>query len=283
MNICKRHVGTAESEKWCVRGKENKNTGKRKEKKKEKNALSRTPQDVNALKVCGLNQGHFMNASDYMSVCQSTRKVNNPFVVGWFVGWLAESCCLAVELVWLSRLSMCPLLFWYLHIAVVRALHRWYVYALYCVCSRACVCVFTVPKIDALLTLPHFSLHTNVCDMFLFASSSSSSVIFGWFSVGSLKTYHMFFIRFKKFDTPNAYVWMLLDGNGSNLAIWWFNRYVLGAVGETNCSVTLTAFDAFSSNKRMCLMCTIPFDELHLHANGICMFQQKLLPKWKGK
>lgn len=197
--------------------------------------------------------------------------------------WLAESCCLAVELVWLSRLSMCPLLFWYLHIAVVRALHRWYVYALYCVCSRACVCVFTVPKIDALLTLPHFSLHTNVCDMFLFASSSSSSVIFGWFSVGSLKTYHMFFIRFKKFDTPNAYVWMLLDGNGSNLAIWWFNRYVLGAVGETNCSVTLTAFDAFSSNKRMCLMCTIPFDELHLHANGICMFQQKLLPKWKGK
>lgn len=34
---------------------------------------------VNALKVCGLNQGHFMGASDYMSVCQSTRKVNNPF------------------------------------------------------------------------------------------------------------------------------------------------------------------------------------------------------------
>lgn len=68
--------------------------------------LTHTPQDVNALKVCGLNQGHFMNASDYMSVCQSTRKVNNPFVVGWQRAAVAVATAAAavawLELVWLS-------------------------------------------------------------------------------------------------------------------------------------------------------------------------------------
>lgn len=101
----------------CTWKRKQKHWQTQREKEREKCARSRTPQDVNALKVCGLNQGHFMNASDYMSVCQSTRKVNNPFVVGWLVGWLVgREAATWLELVWLSTVDV--------HIAVTRALHR---------------------------------------------------------------------------------------------------------------------------------------------------------------
>lgn len=182
MNICKRHVEKLQrAENGVYVEKKTKTLANAKRKRKRKMRSRARHEDVNALKVCGLNQGHFMNASDYMSVCQSTRKVNNPFVVGSFVGWLVgwQRAAAWLELVWLSVVDVSAAVLIPPHCCCSRFALLICVCMLSCVCSRVLVCVFTVPKFDALLTLPHFSLYTNVCDMFLFASSSSSSVIFG--------------------------------------------------------------------------------------------------------
>lgn len=176
--------------------KKTKTLATQREKEREKCARARH-QDVNALKVCGLNQGHFMNASDYMSVCQSTRKVNNPFVVGWQRAALAGArldlgCrCVAVA------------------VAVAAVL-----IPLYCCCSRFASLIYVFymrctmcMSVRCLRYRIFFFCFTHMCVtcifcflFFVFLVSYGLSFLVGYlamFSMGSLNTYHMFWFDLK--------------------------------------------------------------------------------------